>query len=127
MMIRLRKFALSSLTAVLLSGPAWAECSDAALALVIGDTSWPVKITSAKALADPETDRAGVSLTFDILSARTMGQVTTDRVGETMAIENEGRLVLEVVIRAPVLGGHVDIRGFDNDRASEIVESLCGG
>ncbi|WP_275633787.1 SecDF P1 head subdomain-containing protein [Psychromarinibacter halotolerans] len=125
-MIFLRKFALSSLTAVLLSGPAWAECSDAALALVIGDTSWPVTITSAKALTDPETDRAGVSMVFDARSARTMGQVTTDRVGETMAIENEGRLVLEAVIHAPVLDGHVDIRGFDNDRASEIVESLCG-
>ena len=87
MMLLLRKLALSSLTAVLLSGPAWAECSNAALALVIGDTSWPVTITSARALTDPETERAGVFLTFDTRGSRTMAQVTTDRVGETMAIE----------------------------------------
>ena len=38
MLIRFQKLALASLTAAFLSGPAWAGCSDAALALVVDDT-----------------------------------------------------------------------------------------
>lgn len=126
MLIRFQKLALASLTAAFLSGPAWAGCSDAALALVVDDTVWPVNVTAVEALTDADTDRAGVSLTFDARSARIMGEVTTEHVGETMLIENEGRLVLQGVIRGAIQGGKMEVRGFDNARATEIAAEICG-
>ncbi len=125
MTIRFRELVLASLSATLLSTPTWAECADVALDLVINEASWPVTITSAKALPDPETNRAGVSLIFDAPSGRIIGKVTSERVGETMAIENEGRLVLESVIRGAAHGGVLEVRGFDNARAAAIADALC--
>lgn len=127
MTIRLRELFLASLTATLLPAPTWADCAETALALVIDETSWPVTITSVVALPDFETDRGGVSLTFDARSARIVGQITTERVGETLAIENEGRLVLKSVLRGPAHGGILEIRGIDNARAAEIADGLCSG
>lgn len=75
---------------------------------------------------NPVTGAPEIDFQFDSEGARRFGQLTTEHVGEQLAIVLDGKLYTAPVIKEPILGGSGTINGgnMDYDEAASIANAL---
>ena len=87
-----------------------------------------LEIASATAGFDQRTNEPIVLVRLTKDSGIAFSTFTTDRVGQTMELRRDGKLVSSPVIREPILGGSLQISGrFSVDQATEIASQLPAG
>ena len=88
----------------------------------------PLMLSSATVGFDQRTNEPIVLVQLTKDSGIAFSTCTTDRVGQTMEMRRDGKLVCSPVIREPVLGGSLQISGrFSVDQATEIASQLPPG
>jgi preprotein translocase subunit SecD len=87
-----------------------------------------VQITQATAQLDVRTGEPIVIFQMSPASARAFAELTTKNVGRKAAISVDGRVVSAPIIRAPILGGKVEIAGnLTVEEAKRIAAGLTAG
>jgi preprotein translocase subunit SecD len=87
-----------------------------------------IEIASAKQDYDPHNHAPVISFVMTPSSARAFAEFTTKSLGRKIAIRIDGRVVMTLVIREPILGGAGQIAGnLTVERAREIAAGLASG
>jgi preprotein translocase subunit SecD len=82
-------------------------------------------IAGAKLGTDPFSAGPVVELTLTPEGRDRLAKVTTDNVGQMMAVTVNGALVTAPIIREPILGGQLQISGLDDSAsAADLANSL---
>ena len=91
---------------------------------ISGDT-----ITSAAASRDSMTGEPVIAITLDQRGAQQLAQLSTDHVGEQMAVVFDGKIVMAPILQAPILGGQLQISGgdFTDESANRMAVMLRSG
>lgn len=82
-------------------------------------------VENAQPYPDPATGRPLLGLGLSPEAAAAFARITAERVGQPIAILDDGQLLTAPVVRAAITGGSVELTGFDTlERARELARRL---
>lgn len=85
-------------------------------------------LSDARVNIDPQYNEPYVAIAFNRQGARKFGQLTTEHVGERMAILLDGKIYSDPVIKERILGGRASISGsFSPEEAHDLAIALRAG